>query len=153
MKTICFLQKVKDCRDTIQSLGQLNAAVSDINGNLSTLEKLYNSDAVKFDEIATMNDRKSQNAIKWLLLALRYFSSCCLNLVIGDPNTNVKSCFEELYTTLLYPYHNVIQRNIFRVVLNQINYNKINKDTNMIPELREIQKFIKQVLRIYPDII
>ncbi|XP_036227598.2 glycolipid transfer protein [Bactrocera oleae] len=152
IETEAFLESAKEIVTVIESFGKLfTPVISDMNGNITKLTKVYNMDKIKYvylEDMIILNVKVNNfaaDALLWLKRGLQLICIFFENIFYDAQATEVlKTHLQNAYERTLKPYHGFIVQSTIKII-----YNWVPTRSQLIgtgeahdENLQELEKFL-----------
>ncbi|XP_034480416.1 glycolipid transfer protein [Drosophila innubila] len=124
IETQTFLNAAKEIVTVIETFGKLfTPVISDMNGNINKLTKVYGTDVLKYqylEDMIVLNvnvDDFAANALLWLKRGLQLICTFFENIYNDVQNTEaLKQHLQDAYERTLKPYHGFIVQSTIKII-------------------------------------
>ncbi|EDV99621.1 glycolipid transfer protein [Drosophila grimshawi] len=124
IETQTFLNAAKEIVIVIETFGKLfTPVISDMNGNINKLTKVYGTDVLKYQYLEDMIvtnvnvDDFAANALLWLKRGLQLICTFFENIYNDAQNTEaLKHHLQDAYERTLKPYHGFIVQSTIKII-------------------------------------
>ncbi|RWS20360.1 Glycolipid transfer protein-like protein [Leptotrombidium deliense] len=124
IKSEQFLNAAVTVLNFVRQLGVIFKPIeADLNGNISTLKNILNTDSAKFEIIASFQETDTgRNALLWLKRALKFINLLLVELLrdfqSGECVDDLTSIMKIAYENSLRKYHSWFTQQVVNVCLN-----------------------------------
>lgn len=124
IETQTFLNAAKEIVTVIETFGKLfTPVISDMNGNINKLTKVYGTDVLKYqylEDMIVLNvnvDDFAANALLWLKRGLQLICTFFENIYNDVQNSEaLKQHLQDAYERTLKPYHGFIVQSTIKII-------------------------------------
>ncbi|XP_011188877.1 glycolipid transfer protein [Zeugodacus cucurbitae] len=152
VETEAFLESAREIVTVIESFGKLfTPVISDMNGNITKLTKVYNMDKIKYvylEDMIILNvnvNNFAADALLWLKRGLQLICTFFENIFHDAQCADVlKPHLQNAYERTLKPYHGFIVQGTIKIIYNWVPTRSqlIGQGETHDENLQELQKFL-----------